>query len=101
MDELKDFLVVISEDSDNVNEDGIDLKLIKNLIELKYYRDIGTVEECRAAVEKQKPKQPIEDIYHNKCCPNCGWIAFQDEWGGRYLPHCENCGQALDWSEEE
>ena len=34
---------------------------ITALREIQQYREIGTVEECREAVEKQKPKKP--DIY--------------------------------------
>lgn len=30
----------------------------KSIIELQEYRSIGTVEECRQAVEKQKAKKP-------------------------------------------
>ena len=32
---------------------------IKALKEIQQYREIGTVEECRGAVEKQKPKKPL------------------------------------------
>lgn len=64
---------------------------------LREYESIGTVEECRAAVEKQRAKKVVKDEYNHDCCPNCGWIVYQEEWGGRYLPHCENCGQAIDW----
>lgn len=35
------------------------------LEEIQQYREIGTVEECREAVEKQKPKKPIP-INHKK-----------------------------------
>lgn len=63
------------------------------------YHKIGTVEECREAMERQRGKKPVKDKYKHDCCPNCGWIVYRDEWGGRYLPHCENCGQAIDWSE--
>ena len=31
---------------------------IKALKEIQQYREIGTVEECREAAEKQKPKKP-------------------------------------------
>ena len=67
--------------------------------EVMAYRKIGTVEEYRAAMEKQKPKKPVKDEYNHKCCPSCGWIVYKDEYDGRYLPHCENCGQAIDWSD--
>ena len=69
---------------------------IKALKELRQYFQIGTVDECRAAMEKQIPKEPIDDKYRHKCCPICGWLVCYDEgWGDKYVPHCENCGQAL------
>ncbi len=67
---------------------------------LREYEAIGTVEECREARERQIPKRPVKDEYNHDCCPNCGWIVYQEEWGGRYLPHCENCGQAIERSLE-
>lgn len=71
----------------------------KALREIQQYRAIGTVEECREAIERQIKKKPVKNEYNHDCYSNCGWIVYQDEWGGRYLPHCENCGQAIDWSE--
>lgn len=67
------------------------------LKEIQQYREIGTVRECQEAMERQKPKKPVKDKYNHDCCPGCGWIVYQDEWGGRYLPHCENCGQTILW----
>lgn len=66
--------------------------VIFNLQEIQQYRTIGTVEECRKAMQKQKPKQPVKyDSCGNKCasdrCPNCFEIV-----NGK---HCENCGQAI------
>ncbi len=69
------------------------------LKEIKKYRAIGTVWECREAREKQTKKKPVKNEYNHDCCPNCGWIVYQQQYGGRYLPHCENCGQAIDWSD--
>lgn len=109
VEDIRDLLIVISEGSDNANEDGIDLEIIKNLIELKHYRVIGTVEECREAREKQKAKKPIigadfmvdsddngEPIWeHDYICSECGLgIA------GEYIC-CPYCGTYIDWSEEE
>lgn len=74
---------------------------IKAFEEIQQYRIIGTVEECRKAMERQRRKKPIKDEFNHDCCPDCGWIVYQEEWGGRYLPHCENCGQAIDWSEAD
>ena len=67
--------------------------------ELDTYKEIGTVEECRKAVEKQKAKNPVKDKYHHNCCPNCGWIVSgEGGYGEEFCPHCENCGQAIQWN---
>ena len=68
--------------------------------ELRQYREIGTPEECRAAVEKQRVKKPIQ-ITSTKMdgkigkCPCCGSIIGED------MIWCDDCGQKLDWSGEE
>ena len=62
----------------------------------------GINDEIADLLEKQIPKKAIKDEYNYNCCPNCGWIVSYDEgWGEKYVPHCENCGQALDWSDED
>lgn len=58
---------------------------------------LGTVEQCQEA--RERAKKPVKDEYNHDCCPNCGWVVYQKEWGGRSLPHCKNCGQAIDWSD--
>lgn len=66
------------------------------LKELQRYREIGTVEECREAVEKQKVK-PCEfygDEEDGKLlCPNCG----EDLWDLKEcgFNNCPYCGQAV------
>ena len=73
---------------------------VESLEEIQQYRAIGTVEECRKAVEKQKPKKFVKDKYHHNCCPNCGWIVSgEGGYGEEFCPHCENCGQAIQWDE--
>lgn len=53
-----------------------------------------------AALEKQVPIKPEKNKFGHNCCPSCGYCGiYKDEWGGRYIPHCENCGQAIDWTE--
>ena len=46
---------------DNMVISSSDLMTILNSDseELKQYKEVGTVEECRVAVEKMKPKKPI------------------------------------------
>lgn len=74
---------------------------ISALKEIQQYREIGTVEECREAVEKQTPKKCVEDSCpdhtHYKC-PSCGKIQktkYNDSTFGCILNNCSNCGQAL------
>lgn len=64
------------------------------------YKAIGTPEECRKAMEKQKPKKVInntptdDDIWYQ--CPTCNGDLTHIR--GFY---CSYCGQRLDWSYEE
>lgn len=74
---------------------------VEALKEIQKYRGIGTVEECREAVEKQKAKKPKEILRHrggfeNHHCPNCG-TDYQID--GRYTitdGYCPVCGKLLD-----
>lgn len=71
-------------------------------ITVEEYEQIGTVDECRAAREKMKPKKAAEDpsttamycgVY---ICPSCG-----KKFIGGISNNCYHCGQALDWTESE
>ena len=79
---------------------------ISALKEIQQYREIGTVEECREAAEKQTPKKCIKDSCpdhtHYKC-PSCGKIQktkYDDSTFGCILNNCSNCGQAIRWVNE-
>lgn len=79
-------------------------QLAEWLEELKQYRAIGTPEECRTAVEKQKAKKPmhVTNSYfgyqkhkeHVGYCPDCGH-QVEEPYG------CPNCLRKIDWSDEE
>lgn len=79
---------------------------IKALEEIQQYRAIGTVEECREAMERQIGKKPYlwgdglddegELIYDMYDCPNCG-KSYEIDY--EEYKHCPECGQAIDWSE--
>lgn len=77
------------------NHDGMFLDTYYWLKTLKEYQEIGTVEECREAVEKQKPKETIRisGRYPYKC-PTCNGKL---EIGYR---HCIICGQLLRYLHE-
>lgn len=68
---------------------------IKALEEIQQYRAIGTAEECREAVEKQKPKRRELINSGISVCPECGAKVK------RCYDFCKDCGQAIDWSEEK
>lgn len=68
------------------------------------YEEIGTVKECREAMDKKKPKKCVEescpDHTHYKC-PSCGKIHLSRyKYGcpslGRIPRYCEYCGQSID-----
>lgn len=78
---------------------------IAALKEVQEYREIGTVEECKEAVQKQKPRGCMlesKDNWTNYKCPACGQIKLSIyKRGNRFVrlkgitKYCENCGQAL------
>ena len=88
-----------------------ELARAKKYIDLaKKHGTIGTVEECREAVEKQKPKAPKDslkikpvidengayvdaDVTVYLLCPNCGEMVGIDENVDKF---CHECGQAID-----
>ena len=67
----------------------------KQCCELDAYKEIGTVEECREAVEKQKPKKPHRNYkkFSGLWC-KCGWYLGQKQCLD--IKYCPNCGQAID-----
>lgn len=53
------------------------------------------------AIEKQIPKEPIDDHFPWCICPNCEGSVYlkqiQEHIGNEETTYCEHCGQALDW----
>ena len=72
-----------------------DAVIERMLDELLQYREIGTVEECRKAVEKQKPKKPHRNYkkFSGLWC-KCGW--YLDQKQCLDIKYCPNCGQAIN-----
>lgn len=78
------------------------------ILKTKYLGDSEYMELAKQmgvyALEKQIPKKPdiwgngVDDdgdlIYDSWACPCC-----HEEYELGYYEHCPNCGQALDWSE--
>ena len=88
---------------------GLDMA-ITALKKIQQYREIGTVEKCREAVEKQKAKKPdiytdtrnMVDLHGNVyteqaniyLCPTCE--SFIGYVGNNIFHYCPVCGQAID-----
>lgn len=75
---------------------------INALEEVQKYRALGTVEELRDAMEKQRAKEPelYGDFEDGKLlCPNCEEDLMDLIDCG--FNNCPYCGQALDWRREK
>ena len=69
-----------------------ELYLHRALKELQDYREIGTVEECKEAREKQKEKDIYIFFNRTEHCPNCDHDITQISFDDIY---CSRCGQRL------
>ena len=79
---------------------------ITALREIQQYREIGTVEECREAMEKQAAERinyETNAVFNNGfgCyrigkCPICNSCYNSND----EIKYCSKCGKKLDWSKE-
>ena len=97
LEEIKDLLVVISECSEEVDEDGICIGYIRGLIRLAMYEKLGTLEQVQELKERDTAKKPIIIGVNGAIgcrvgeCPKCGGILRS------YMRICDECGQRLDF----
>ena len=94
--------------------ESLDMAIIA-LKEIQQYREIGTVEECREAVERQNPKKPKDSLKINPVidgngayvdadttvyllCQNCEELVGIEENCDNY---CRECGQKKDKESED
>lgn len=66
---------------------------ITALEEVQQYRGIGTVEECREAVEKQRAIPITIGVQNFYKCPKCQSVLKNTD------KYCHECGQAIQWDE--
>ena len=119
IERLEYYLYTITDIIDNTCKEDISIETLEEkdayemaisaLKEIQQYREIGTVEDCREAVEKQKTKKCVIDSCPDHThyeCPSCGKIQLSIYKKGfprlgRITKYCDNFGQALGESEEE
>lgn len=73
-------------------------ELAKIIDEWILYHKIGTVEECREAKERQKPKKykkihPCKSVTYYQCLCCNGLLHINENF-------CGDCGQAILWEDE-
>lgn len=113
-------------DIEELNYDfGRAIDALKENMEIK---KIGSLEEVRKSVERQQPRKPIlkngksgtfvdyadghgeykVTKWQDWCCPVCGWFVGQRYNASQGRSHdqrkseyCNECGQHIDWSEED
>lgn len=113
---IRDLQYLIEEYSAYPPETGVNATVgslqycIAALKEIQRYSEIGTVEECREAAEKQKAKKPdictdtrnMVDLHGNVyteeanvyLCPTCeSFIGYVEN---NIFHYCPVCGQAID-----
>lgn len=62
---------------------------------------VNSVKVIADALEKQIPKKPVIDLSKSlrDRCPSCGSVIFTLYEDESKFPHCQWCGQKLDWEE--
>ena len=127
-DKLDDLKIAISamQELQAIHDNGISLERLKDIDfrkqvvehinymdymaikdELEEYKQIGTPEEVRKAMEKQNSKHPTYDgdgyapdgtfVWDTWIYPNCG-TRYEVDYDD--YDYCPTCGQAIDWSDE-
>ena len=73
---------------------------IEAIVAAKRYREIGTVEECRTAVERMKPKKATDVRYFGEAGYYIGLCPCCNGGNNSEYQYCGDCGQAMDWGKE-
>ncbi len=76
---------------------------IEAIKKIQQYRELGTVEELREAMEKQRVKKPKKILRHRggfetEHCPNCDTDYQVDRRYKINDDYCPTCGKLLDSS---
>lgn len=83
------------------------INLLREIRQDSYRIDYSqAIDIAMDAVERRMPKTPIIELYEPAYCPNCDSILSEslgDDCFRHYrgLDMCPNCGQVLNWEENE
>lgn len=97
--ENEDYAYQKNESKNKISFSGMELASIAIAIhKLREYKEIGTVEECRKAMDKQREKKPIRN---DLCtCPECGTynetVKKRRNTVKEDIVYCWHCGQAME-----
>lgn len=93
--------------ADDAKMEVLDLLELDDILALKEYRKLGTVEELRQAKEKQNAKKPSVEgdgesdgqiVYDTWICPCCD-KRYEIDYDN--YDYCPECGQHIDKSDLE
>lgn len=79
-------------------------KILKRYAWVEDSKSVQAIKLAKECIEKQIPKNPTKDEYGYYVCSFCGaddYALMHDSIIANKYNFCHNCGQALDWSEEE
>lgn len=65
------------------------------------YNEWGSIQVLKKALERNEPKRVAPPNSPNKFagkCPNCGYLIWREMGRPNY---CQDCGQALDWKQND
>jgi hypothetical protein len=74
-----------------------DLDYFRELKALEEYRAIGTVEECKEAIERQTLKDVYVWANGSEHCPNCDFDITQRDFDDRFCCRCGQRYKAGEW----
>ena len=86
------------------NEEAIEiLQMVKTETFYRYPKMDEALKLAISALEKQMPKNPIDNRYPYAICPSCGGHIYvgriQDYIQNEENSFCEHCGQKISWRE--
>lgn len=84
----------------NKDRDDQDIDLIAKIVNKEIPQKPGPYSTCRNVYKKDTFEYVTTIMYKGFNCPICGYELTNNE-REKHDNYCPNCGQRLDWSDEE